>query len=225
VGASSTAIINGNVTGCNNTPVTDGYVIFKYGYRNYRAAVNPDGTFSLSTIICSSNINVDIIAIDNATMQQSTILTHSLVSGLNNLGTLNACGTSIEEFINYSINGTNYSVIAPAGNLYGAVNPQNSQLGVYIQGVSDSSGTGGNNIAMIIDATGIAVNSAQNLSHFSTRQINDSTIITTPISVNITEYGTIGQFIAGNFTGTVTGGPPTNKPYNITCNFRVKRSQ
>jgi hypothetical protein len=41
--------------------------------------------------------------------------------------------------------------------------------------------------------------------------------------VNITEYGAVGQFISGNFTGTLTGAAPTNTPYNIVCSFRVRR--
>jgi hypothetical protein len=225
VGPTSTATIMGNVTDCNNAPVTNGYVIFQYGYYNVRAVINGNGTFSLNTIICSSNTSVNIIATDNSSLQQSSLVNRSIQSGINNLGTLNACGTSIEEFINYSVNGVNYAITAPVDKLYGAVNPQNSQIGVYIQGNADSSGFSGNSVAMIFEAAGIAVNSTQNLTSFNTRQINDSSNIVTPILVNITEYGGVGEFIAGNFTGTVTGATPANTPYNITCNFRVKRSQ
>ena len=225
VGPSSTATIIGNVTDCNNAPVTNGYVIFQYGYHNLRAVINGDGTFSLSTIICSSNASFNVIATDNSSLQQSYVVNRSMQSSINNLGTLNACGTSIDEFINYSVNGINYAITAPVDKLYGAVNPQNSQIGVYIQGNADSSGFSGNSVAMNIVATGIAANSTQNLTSFNTRQINDSANIVTPILVNITEYGAAGEFIAGNFTGTFIGAPPANITYNVTCNFRVKRSQ
>ena len=225
IGASSTAILSGNVTDCNNVPVTNGYVIFQYGHLSLRAAVKPDGTFSISTIICSSNFNIDVIAIDNATLQQGNTLVYQLVIGINNLGTLSACGTSVEEYINYSVNGTNYALTGPADKFYGNLNPQGAPPNIYIVGNTGSTGNGSNTASIYIDASGIGVNSTQNLLGFNTGQISDSVNIVTPILVNITEYGTAGQFIAGNFTGSFTGAPPANKSYAVTCSFRVKRSQ
>jgi hypothetical protein len=70
---------------------------------------------------------------------------------------------------------------------------------------------------------GIAAGSSQILYNFNSQMITDSTSITNPINVNITEYGAVGQFISGNFTGTLTGSAPTNTPYNIVCSFRVRR--
>ena len=72
---------------------------------------------------------------------------------------------------------------------------------------------------------GIGAGSIQPLNNFYTSVISDSTGITTPINVNITEYGSVGQFIAGNFSGTLTGSAPTSTLYNITCNFRIRRNQ
>jgi len=54
---------------------------------------------------------------------------------------------------------------------------------------------------------------------------NDSTRITSPINVQITEYGTVGQFIAGNFSGALIGAAPTNTVYNTSCTFRIRRTQ
>ena len=54
---------------------------------------------------------------------------------------------------------------------------------------------------------------------------NDSTSIRTPINVQITEYGSVGQFIAGNFSGALFGGAPTNTVYNTSCTFRIRRTQ
>jgi hypothetical protein len=227
VGTSRTATINGNVTDCNSAPVTDGYVILQYGYNNYKTILKPDGTFSLNILTCNTNIEVSIIAINNASLQQSNIKTLALVIGANNAGTLNACGTSIAEFINYTVNGTDYSITSLTGRFYGEVRSpnQNTQPDVYIYGSEDSTGQSGNNFVITFDQSGIGVNSQQNLLSFNTQQINDSVKITAPILVKVTEYGAPGEFIAGNFTGTVTGAPPANTPYNITCNFRVKRSQ
>jgi hypothetical protein len=69
----------------------------------------------------------------------------------------------------------------------------------------------------------IAAGSTQSLILFRTQEINDSTTIVAPVNVNITEYGTVGQFVSGNFTGTFRGAAPANTNYNITCSFRVRR--
>ena len=43
-----------------------------------------------------------------------------------------------------------------------------------------------------------------------------------PITVNFTEYGNIGQYIAGSFSGTIKS-TPSNIIKTVTCSFRVKR--
>jgi hypothetical protein len=221
IATASIANIAGNVTDCNNAPVTDGYVILQYRDRNSRTIIKPDGTFSLNTLICTTNIDVNIIVINNAALEQSNALAVTLVSGNNNVGMLNACGTSAEEFINYSINGSNYSLTAPADSF---THSANQDLG-SVFGVSYSGGVITHTASFIFNPSNISAGSIQNLINFGSTHINDSTAILNSIPINITEYGSVGQFISGNFTGILTSAPPANTPYNITCNFRVRRSQ
>jgi hypothetical protein len=97
---------------------------------------------------------------------------------------------------------------------------------MYISGTQlTGSGTSTNSAYFNFNEPGIAVGSSQLLNSFYTRQINDSTSITAPINVQITEYGGVGQYIAGNFTGSLTGSAPTNTVYTISCIFRVRRRQ
>lgn len=218
IGSNNTATITGNVTDCSNAPVTNGYVIVQAGYYNYKAEVKPDGTFSLGMVICGgSNTSANIIAVDMAGQQQSTPLAKTIVSGDNAAGTLNACGTTIQEFINYNINGTDYSLSAPATS----ISQEGNSFAQYISAYS--SGTQNRGVSISFTSTGIGVGSSQSLQLFTVGEIADSTQILTPITVNITEYGAVGQFIAGNFSGTLTGGAPANTPYVVTCSFRVKR--
>ena len=74
--------------------------------------------------------------------------------------------------------------------------------------------------------TGIAAGSTQSLTQFSSNPNPTTTqyLINTPINVNITEYGAIGEFVGGNFSGPVTIAGTTNT-VNISCNFRVRRTQ
>ena len=172
----------------------------------------------IEPLICgSSNTSINIIAVDNVSQQQSIPLTQVIASGNNAVGVLNACGTTIQEFINYNINGVDYSLSAPAIPIMQEANSSTQYVTAY------SAGTQNRGVNIGFASTGIGAGSSQNLISFSAPEISDSTQILTPVTVNITEYGAVGQFIAGNFTGTFTGGAPANTPYVVTCSFRVKR--
>ena len=72
----------------------------------------------------------------------------------------------------------------------------------------------------------IAPGSQQKLGVFSVPQMEVypyQANSTNPVMINITEYGTIGEYIAGNFTAVFIGSAPGNLTYSVTCQFRVKR--
>ena len=219
------ANVTGTVTDCSNNPVTNGFVIVNVNQRYYRYAISNNGTFDFSMLMCSNASNATIIAEDLAGGQQSNPLSYTINTGNNAVPNLQACGTSISQFINYSINGTSYSLTAPADSFIVFSNPQVTPTRIEINGNMFNTAPGGSRyVAFDITDAGIAVGSTQSLINFYTTDIMDSTIITSPINVNITEYGSVGQFIAGNFTGILNGsGPPPSATYNITCNFRVRR--
>lgn len=223
IGANNTASVSGNVTDCNNNPVTDGYVLIQNGYYNYKAEVNADGTFSQDILICGgTTINAVIIAVDKTSQQQSTSLTQAITSSNNPVGTLNACGTSVAQFLNYAVDGTSYSIIAPGDSLTQFSETQSNPPSIIVSGYSISNGVF-KSAGLSFSSTGIAVNSSQLLHSFQSSHLSDSVTIQAPINVTITEYGDIGQFIAGNFTGVFTGAPPANVQHNVSCSFRVRR--
>ena len=110
---------------------------------------------------------------------------------------------------------------APADSFLMYVNPQVTPSTIGIYNIGRTSGS----VSYTFTGTGISAGSTQVLNSFYTSQIQDTTTISSPINVNITEYGAIGQFIAGNFTGTLTGNGPAFTMYNIICTFRIRRSQ
>ncbi|MEP7107879.1 MAG: hypothetical protein ABI760_07850 [Ferruginibacter sp.] len=224
VSTSSIATITGNIVNCNNAAVSNGFVIMVKDGINYHYNADNTGSFSFSTTLCANNAGVTFIAEDIDALQDGLPATVTLLNGTNAIGVLRACGTTIDEFINYTVNGTSYSITAPADSLISFLNTQSNPPLIYIDARLKSSANG-NSATMAFTQTGIAVNSSQNLMSFSSNQITDSTSILTPITVNITEFGAIGQFLAGNFTGIFTGGAPLNTPYNVTCSFRVRRMQ
>jgi hypothetical protein len=219
------ALITGTVNNCAGSPVTNGYVIMTKNGSNFYTNITPTGEFTFNTSLCDVTVPITLVAVDISSLQQSNALALTVGTGNNNAGVLAACGTNISQFLNYSINGTNYAITAPSDSLSQFVNTQAIPASIYISGYQGAAGSVGNSASLSFDEPGIAVGSSQNLTSFFTRQLSDSTTLVAPIAVQITEYGTIGQFIAGNFSGAYRGAAPANTIYNVTCNFRVRRVQ
>jgi hypothetical protein len=218
------ATVTGTVTNCTNAAVTNGFVILKKDNQYYRYGISSTGTFNFNSTLCNNaGIAVQLIAEDVAGGQQSTPATFNIASGNNAVGNLQACGVTTQQFLNLSINGTSYNYTAPVDSLalYNTTT-SGTQLLNYVFYASRMS-TPSQSTNFNFSGTGIAAGSSQILYNFNSQMINDSTSLINPINVNITEFGAIGQFISGNFTGTLTGAAPTNTPYNIVCSFRVRR--
>ncbi len=221
--ATAVATITGTATTCANTPVINGFIIMKKGHQYYRFPLSNTGTFHFTTLLCSTTgTSVELIAEDNAASQQGNPSTHNIIAGNNAVGNLQACGVTTQQYVNLTINGVSHNYSAPVDSL--TLRPAQSGTtlaGFYLSAsrmvspfqYTDFSWTGQN----------IASGSTQSLTSFSTQAINDSTTIVSPINVNITEFGTIGQFVSGNFTGVLRGAAPANTNYTINCSFRVRR--
>ena len=215
----SIANLTGIVKNCAGLPVTNGYVMIQDGYDNYRIALSDTGTYILNKILCSSPYQIKMIGEDIIGAQQSTPIAISLIAGKNTVSAIQACGLSTQLFVNYTINGVQYSYGFNKSDNIWSISGNTD----YFVNAADS--TYQNNIATSIrfSRIGIAVGSIQNLLHFTPLQISDSLSINPPIGINITEYGIVGQYISGNFTGVLIGLPPTNKVYNVSGNFRMRR--
>lgn len=213
------ATLSGTVTNCASTPVTNGYIIVQEGNVFSRYPLNNVGAYSFSKICCSFPQTITLIGEDVANAQQSANTSYVITSaGAHSVANIQACGITTQQFINYAINGTTYSFTSPADTFFYSNNNQSSiTLSSYII-------TPPANVNFSMSNAGIAVGSSQNLQYFVPSQIPDSFRILTPILVNITEYGAIGQFAAGSFTGILTGAAPANTAYNVTCNFRLRRT-
>ncbi len=210
--------ITGTLTDCSNNPVADGYVMMYSNNDYYRHWVH-NGVISFTKYICTPSLNVTFLGVDPANSQQSNPLSFTLVPGTNNIGTLQACGTSSSEFFNYSIDGTSHNLVSPPDSLYhgGAAGTTNSYV--------NASQAGGVNHYVYLNFvnTGIGAGSSQNITGFYSSYLPTQGTLTPPATVNITEYGAIGQFIAGNFTCTLTStAPPAT--HNIVGSFRVRRN-
>jgi hypothetical protein len=218
--ASSLSTITGTVTNCSNAAVTNGFVIIQNGYIFTRHALSNTGTYGVTRLLCgTAPNNITLIGEDATTAQQSNPTVYPIVSGANTIPTIQACGVSIQQFVNFTINTTPYTYTAPIDSLTLSGGGTNTEYSIFLANNATSNfGT----IRFV--RTGIAQGSTQNLLSFLPTQIPLNSTINTPIGVNITEYGIVGQYLAGNFSGIVTGPPPANTVYNVTCNFRIRRT-
>lgn len=221
-------IVTGSVVNCNNLPVTNGFVLLtsiinSASTINYRVPVT-NGSFNFSTAACA-NMNVNYVAIDNDANQQSTPQSTTLATGPNNLGTISACGISILSVINYRIDG---------GAWVNLTEPLDTMMGIY-------SYNNGVNFGGSI----ITVGASQNLNpdmqfqYFGLNTLGNNHTVADiwsvsflapahrctaviPLELTFTEFGELGGFMAGSFSGNVED-YTDHSPHTIECNFRVRR--
>ena len=215
---SNLATISGIVTDCSNNPVTNGRIIVQEngGYYYYSYPLTNTGSFSFTRVLCNGTATINIIAEDLSASQQSSPLTATLTAGTNALGNLQACGISTQEFITYSIDGgtTSTTFTAPADSIFHSANGT-----IFQSTVNGYTPTTNNYVDFSFDNAGIGVGTTQPLVSFFSTPTGQGT---TTGTVNITEYGAIGEYISGDVTGVMVNSTPTT--YNIVCSFRVRRN-
>jgi hypothetical protein len=219
--------ISGTATNCANTPITNGHVIFFLNQQYYSYPL-ANGVFNFNSIVCAIPTSVSIVVTDRISNLQSTPASYILNAGNNNIGNIKACGINTEEFVEITGSST-YNGGYTRNVKYSPLNQ-----GVYFY-TSQNSGririeTGDflPSTFIEIDNLGIGPNSLQRLNYIDVSPIDfplpgaDQTL---PGSmVTITEYGAIGEYIAGNFTCVNQAISSPNELLNLSCSFRVRRT-
>ncbi|MBC7934861.1 MAG: hypothetical protein H7Y86_05830 [Rhizobacter sp.] len=212
----SLVTLSGTVTNCGGQPLTDGYVqTYDNGFYNRIPVVN--GSFSFSGTMCN-NLPVNYIAGDNITHQQSVPQSVTIVPGANNLGALSACGINSIGSVTYVIDGTTRTLAEPAQTLAAYYTPAGG-----ITTILRLTGSSGSPDFTFQFGGGTDIGSAHTVSDiWSVGFTSGRALASTPLAVNITEFGDTGGFITGSFTGAVTDFT-TGTPHIVTYNFRIKR--
>jgi hypothetical protein len=209
------ATITGTVVNCSNAPVTNGYIMAFSGNSYTRLNLNNSGIYSGAVLLCNNAGNsVRLEAEDLTTHMTSSPVIQNIVPGSNTVPLIQVCGAVQQEFVNLIKNGipqTYHYLLLTQGT--------STSYGVFFYLDSAMTIFGGH---LQILQTGIASGSSQNLISISTGGVN-MVINNPPVNVSITEYGAIGQYMAGNVSGNFMQ-PPSNTPYAISCSFRIKRT-
>jgi hypothetical protein len=206
--------ISGSVVDCNDQPVVNGYVqVYDNGFYNRTNIVN--GTFSFTGIACTNN-PVSYVAIDQNTNQQSIPQTVSLTPGVNDLGTLSACGTLTVGSISITIDGFTTVMPEPTDKLQAFFTGQSGWTSIVKI----------NSPSFNFQFDGLATTGTGHMIYdlFSDLFPGGRAFAPAPLAVNITEYNLQGGFIAGSFSGLMLDFP-ANGIHNVSCEFRVRRFQ
>jgi hypothetical protein len=179
----------------------------------YNRTAITNGTFSITINRCNNApTTASVIAYDLGSSQGGTSKSVTVSSATVNAGLLTACGTSLTEFVNYSLNSVAKGYTIPQDS----ITASKSANGYTIWAMRKSTGT--EYVYMSFNASGTgsvplgSVNIIENSKRYSG---------TGSITVNITEYTSgSGGYMAGNFSGNVTDSFSV-KPVNLT--FRVQK--
>lgn len=214
--SASTAIatVSGTVTTCSNGPVTNGFVVVQNGSVLNRYALNSSGAYSFNMLLCGNTpVSATITAEDISNTQQGASIVQTINAGVNTIPNIQAC-VPAEQFLNYTINGTPYSYATPTDGFTTMGGPLSNLYWLNVNNVQE----------LDFIRTGMAQGTQQDLFKFYCPQIpyDPNFVTAAPIKVNITEYGPVGYYISGNFSGIIIA-PPASSQYNISCSFRFKR--
>ncbi len=216
----NTASVSGTVTDCSNNPVTNGYVMLLENNYYSRYSISNTGSFIFNRLMCSSTANVSLLAEDLNNAQQSTLQPQTLVPGANAIGNIQACGTSISEYITWAVDGASSVTLTAADSLahYGNAGTTSSQM------IAASNSGSSNYINFGFDGAGMVVGSTQLLTYlYATPLNNQNMTIVNALALQITEYGPVGGFISGNFTVNMFDNT-NSTTHTVVCSFRVRRS-
>lgn len=209
--------ISGSAVNCLNQPVTNGVALNYFEGKLYIGQIT-NGNFSFTITRCvNSSATVEIIVVDHATNQQSSPWTGSAATGTVTTGVLSACGISSESYINYTVDGTNFTIntSVPGDSITSNTNVGGVQNNTNVYGYKLSQP--GTNIQFFTSAAAVGTFPLQSI---SVNQFSQVTLVA-PFNITFTTYGNPGQFIEGNFSGQFRDAG--NNLHNISATFKVRR--
>ncbi|NUN99231.1 MAG: carboxypeptidase regulatory-like domain-containing protein [Saprospiraceae bacterium] len=186
----------GSMVNCDNDPVTNGILRICQGGNCNLVATGADGSVEAFLAYCGSG-DISVTAFDLDTQLQSTTQNYPAAETIE-IGAFAACATQITEFIRLNIDGD--EVIYPLPYAYGQPGALR-YIGAFAQ---DSSYTF--SLSFPVGAPGSYTGAGVS---FSSQQISPTYFAgfcqnpCGDVTVTVTEFGNIGEFIRGTFSGNV----------------------
>lgn len=216
--ANAAITISGTVKNCGGDLVENGLVRIYLDGLSYAAKVE-DGAFSLIVSGCSfTTTEVELIPVDNGGAQPvfGDAVTLPVTSGTVDAGELEACNGVATEFVRFKVDGTDYDFYAPIDSINFYAEDTLHMISV--------SRRNGDQTYLQIQWGGTATTGIKSSMTIAFQSASDGAYFTPQAGFvpTITEYGAVGGFVAGNYTGTASG-DSTAAPRNIQLSFKIKR--
>ncbi len=135
---------------------------------------------------------------------------------------------STDEYIHYTVNGNQYSYNRPFDEILADTLTESMTFANFADIRGNRNPNNPADFTRISYQRPNGLGNTFRLGLFAVPQAEVYPYVATSSSliyVTVTEYGNIGEYIAGNFSGAIVGPAPNNTTYNITCDFRVRRRQ
>ncbi len=210
--------LTGTLLNCSGLPVKNGYAIINFNNIIRYAATDADGKYATTFIACLDTAAAAfVLGVDETSQQQSTTSTVTVTAPVTNAGNITACGSSADQYIKYTFDGTDYSITSaandsiifiPVGNQLYIFGMQKSNLNNFINfSVNDVSASGTYPVNMI----------------YVNQYKSDITLVR-PFNITFTSFANnTGEFFEGTLSGKFTADSlPT--VHNISSTFRLRRN-
>ena len=184
----------GTLAQCNNTNVTDGYVILRYGNQSLVSNVT-NGSFQFNTLVCTANTAFTLEGYDYTNLQTSGEINYTFTTPVTNVGNLLTC-TAVTEYITYQIDND------PVNYLIGSIDAGYSPNGLTISLQGNGSTDRGFYLWGNSNTPGIYTTSTFQLEGGDFNYIGQQT--TNTVSFNFSNFGSVGGYIDMTFSGTYT---------------------
>jgi hypothetical protein len=216
--AANTLTISGTITNCANGNVTNGAAVVYIAGGNVYSVPVSNGVFGVSVIRCATGtLNFSVLGVDYSTLQQSGLVSGSGTTGSVNVGTIQACGTSSVEYIEFLVDGSPVTYTVPPDSIAAYLSPPNRNVyGLKFIPPSTYSYSGFDYTDRVTAGTATLVSC-----FVSSGSNNSQQILTVSPLVNITAVGPVNTgFIEGNFNVQMDF---AGTPRTVACTFRVRR--
>jgi hypothetical protein len=224
----SIVTIKGKVLDCSGAAASNGTALISVENSSYYVSTNQQGEFSMAYIKCgTSGQPVSIIGIDNAGVQQGNTANFTLGTLPElNAGNLVACGISASQFLNYTVDGTNYQMnsLSPSDSLtYYTYSSQQPAAG-FVSSINGFNMTSDKAVGFSFFSASRAAGT-YSVDRLSVNQLGTVSIVS-PTTVTVTKYPqAIGEFIEGTFTGSFRDSAGQDPVRTINGSFRLRRQQ
>jgi len=214
--------VTGRIVNCNGQPVTNGYAIINFNNLVLLAATDALGKFNVSFMTCqASATSLEVVGVDNTNLQQGTSVTVPITGNSTNTGDITACGVSASQYIQYNLNGVDYSMTsAGPDSLLGYTFQQGSvPFSTLISGFASAAGK---NINVYFSSSTMTAGTYP----VSSLSVNDFQRVglIAPFNITVTSFPAVaGNFYEGSFTGQFRDSANLVPLHTISGTFRIRR--